>query len=156
MKMVKVRLLMAVLGLIIILGLILFLIVFNQNKNIDQVASKKQVTPSVQSQFNSYCSIQASSSNSASDNNQMAKCVSSPEEAILGKAFVSNEKALKDTFSNYFPNLPVITFVDSGKTFCAAMLIDPNTIAIKAQCFDTSQARDSAVENWSTKIVSKK
>ncbi len=130
------RPIISILLLILIATAIFVFITFNQAPNF-----ASNTAPVLQ------CRTQAFTKNTA-DLNPQTECFSTAKEASVGVVFVKNEKGLTEFFSRTFPDVSPLSFVDSGKPRCAAMLLDPVKGTVKAQCFDSEKELEAAIGGW--------
>jgi hypothetical protein len=76
------------------------------------------------------------------------KCFTTQAEALTGLTFIGTQQQVSRDIREQLPDLPPLAFVGAGQPYCAAMLVDPHKLTVKAACFATMQERLDAVKTW--------
>ncbi len=150
MKVIKV---LALLIAVVASFLVLLLTITIGNTSVTQSAVTAQPTTQTQPVLN--CRTQALTKDYVGPTPPV-ECFTNASEQMkseVGLAWISTDKDnIKGGFASQFPKLPTLTFVDSGKHHCAAMLVDTTNKIVKAQCFDTEQQAVEATKVWRNTI----
>jgi len=67
---------------------------------------------------------------------------------MTGLVFAGTQQQVSRDVREQLPNLPPLVFVGGGQPHCAAMLIYPQRMTVKAACFATLQERVNTTAAW--------
>ncbi|MGI8915053.1 MAG: hypothetical protein ACR2JY_14925 [Chloroflexota bacterium] len=76
------------------------------------------------------------------------KCFTTQAEALAGLIFAGTQQQVSRDMREQLPDLPPLVFDNANQPYCAAVLVDPHAMTVKAACFATLQQQMAATKNW--------
>lgn len=76
------------------------------------------------------------------------ECFATHEQAMTGMIVGGNERQVRGAIQDDLCVSAPLAIADAGKPYCAAMLVNPYTKSVRAQCFDSMAEQIEATKGW--------